>query len=330
MCLGCATSTSIVSVGDESYKGVEYERIVVSAPYEDLQIRSYVESLFERTLTNVNIKVLRAMDVLPPFKTYTLDEFQYAMTDNSVQCLLVVAVTDFWVTSVSTPGKYVSESKSWSNLFGVQFSETETRYVRGFTLDQSNVKLDVRMFALSSEGVPLPIWRANSTTSGNYFTPNSKVMSDAARQTAKDLRAYGIIKSVIDLSSVCPNEVDDGFSRLAVTENLIILGGFNYSNILGCLSCGDDAPQSPFNENGYFGTNSEHTFWKPCGNYASKNSDYSACNRDAKFPPILVNASGEKIGILSIARKHKSNFSDWRKLRSWLKKEICIECTEDE
>ena len=54
--LGCAPnrsiSTSIVSVSNESYRGVEYRSIVVAAPYEDLQIRSSIEDLFRRALSN--------------------------------------------------------------------------------------------------------------------------------------------------------------------------------------------------------------------------------------------------------------------------------------
>lgn len=343
--VSCGTKTSIVSISDESYKGSGFMTVAVSAPYEDLQIRSGIESLFKRALTNAQTRVFRAMDILPPLRAYSDSQFAEVMEMHEIQCVLVVGITDYWQTYYSTPGKLTTKTKQsssssfqslsqWDGLFGVRTTGTATsssaststtHYTPGITLSQSNVSLDVRMFVFGPEGEAIPIWRANSTTSGDYFTAESKVFFDAANRVNTALRNDGILKSRLRIKKLgTANEEDTGF-RNVMTNSLIILGGPHYSYILGCLNCKEFDLETVFNRNGFYGVASEHTLWDPCGTYADDTSRYSACNLDAEFPPAVVDMHGKVIGHLSINESIQSNHRD-SKLKNWLRKKICVEC----
>lgn len=333
----CGTKTSIVSISDESFQGAEYVAIAVSAPYDDLEIRSYVENVFKNALLNIHTNVHRAMDVMPPLGEYNYSDFQQALKKHGIECVLVVGITDFWTTYYTTPGKTVKKStsvsntdiqlSSWGGLFGVRTQTTTTstsKYIPGITLSQSNVKLDARLFIINSADEATPIWRANSTVSGDYFTTNSKLMKDAALIISDRLREDGFLKPGIDISNF--GETSKHF-RSEVPRKVVLLGGPNYSIILGCLSCDERREESPFNQEGHFGIGSPNTLWDPCGTYASEFSNFSACNPNAEFPPILIDRDGKEIGKLSINTKISTNYHD-SKLEKWLIDHICQECLE--
>ena len=344
----CGTTTSLVHVGDEKYKGAEFITIVVSAPYEDLEIRSYIESQFKIAFANVHTEVHRAMDLLPPFKVYSRSEVQDIMIKNEIQCVLVVGVADYWKTYYSTPSKSVTKSKSSvitnyksvssGGLLGIRTtgsasssvtSKSETTHIPGITLSKLHVKLDARLFAINSEYKAVPIWRANSTTSGDFFTKDSKVLLEAAYRIDSVLKEERVLVPGLNLSIVGGDVEYEGTFRSGKSEEKIfILGGPNYLSLLGCVNCKHYQPESPFNRQGYFGVNSNHSLWNACGIYASDTSQYSACNVMAKYPPVLVNRFGKEIGKLTISNDQSSNYEDSR-LKKWLLDEICLKCTSD-
>lgn len=340
-----STTTSIVSIRDESFKKSNFTNVVVSAPYEDLQIRSSVESLFKRTLTNFHTKVYRAMDILPPLRAYTDSEFAEVLRNNEIQCVLVVGITDYWQTYYSTPGKFTTKTdqsssshfqsySQWDGLLGIRTtgvsmssgkSTTTTRYTPGITLSQSNVSLDIRMFVFGVDNEAVPIWRANSTTSGSFFTPESKVFVDAAKRVNAALRSEGLLIAPPSFLTTGTVIALEGNFRNLMIENLTIVGGPDYSVVLGCLACDEFKLESVLNKKGNYGVNAQITLWDPCGIFASDTSQYSACNPDAKFPPIVLSRNGKQRGVLSVNSNFTRTFRN-ANLQKWLLKDICVEC----
>ena len=155
------------------------------------------------------------------------------------------------------------------------------------------------------------LWRANSTTTGNYFTARSAVMRKAAARIATQLTEDGLIK---------PAPV--------IAKQITVMGGPGYAVQLGCFSCLKFELESVFNKYGHFGSKGQHTLWDPCGEYASANSEYSACNPNAESPPIFVNEYGEEIGRLSVNLMTSADPRDI-KLGQWLVEEICVECVKN-
>jgi hypothetical protein len=314
---GCATSTSIVRVKDESVRAPSYTKIAVSAPYDDLQIRALVEGRFTEIVSSSGAECVKAMDILPPLRIYTGDEIAEAFRTNGVQALLVVAVTDFWNTYMSTAGTLVTEVASshtsvdlttaqWGRLTAVTTGgEMTTRYEPGVTLSQANVTLDARLFGVESGDSPRMLWRANSTTSGNYFTPDSRVLDAAAKQITSTLQDDGLLR----------------YRRFAPGE-VVVVSSLDQNTVLGCLSCDEWEKFSILDKYGPYGIDSPNSVWDRNGMFGSDTSDCSACNPKAKNPPIIIDCYGQEIGRLSLSPDFPANYKE-ETVQQWLRKKVC-------
>ncbi|MCD6249371.1 MAG: hypothetical protein J7J98_03440 [candidate division Zixibacteria bacterium] len=315
------TTTSIVSIQDEDIGIPRFQSVAVSLPCDDLEVRSRIEGLFARQMTSPGVVVFRAMDILPPLREYTLDQIAERLREKNVQALLVVAVTDFWSTSLTTPDMTISKSKSnttvrsaWNSLLVVKTnSTTETTTIPGITLSQSNVKLDVRMYVLDIQKSPQMIWRANSTTSGNYFARDSKILRDAATKISTQLMINGML-------AVCPADT----AHLAVGSGVVVLGGPNHNVMLGRVDPGAryDGCQSIFVAWCEYGDEAPQSVWDRHGPYASDTSDCSVCNMEASNPPIIVAENGTKLGRMSLNPKFEIGYRE-QKISEWLMHTIC-------
>lgn len=319
---GCgATATSIVNVTDEEFSNSKYKRILVIAPYDDLELRDGVETLFARELSNRPVVAYKGIDVLPPLKEYSYEDISRILNERDIQSVLVVCITDFWTEYYKTPDQTITKTNSktrssstlasWGTLLSINTSsETSGKAVAytipGLKFKKSNVRLDVRMFKYELAKPPRMIWRANSTTSGNFFTGESKVLSDAAGKISVNLIAEGL-----NAPPAAPRI--PGFWAVS---------GSNSDIILGDLYCEDWKQESIFNQYGKYGIKAENTIWDPNGIYASDTSDCSACNIAATNPPKIINQYGEIIGRLSLNPKFEIGY-DSKNLKEFLLEHIC-------
>lgn len=320
--IGCAgTATSMVSVTDEEYNNSQFTRILVVAPYDNLEIRESVEALFAQEISvetiSESIIAYKGIDLLPPLREYTREEISNRLQEKGIQAVLVAAVTDFWQTVYQTPEITITKEKTkarstisnWGGLLSVStISEgsSRTQKIPGIKFIRSNVKLDVRLFLYDLSALPKMIWRANSTTSGNYLASGSKVMRDAAAKIAAKLTIEGLLK----------------FPGISLPIEYRVMGGHNYDIMLGDLHSRNWAQKSIFNKNGKFGVLAKHSLWDRNGIYSSDTSDCSACNPRANHPPIIVNQYGREVSKLSLNRKFSITFKT-DMLTKFLKKEIC-------
>lgn len=83
-------------------------------------------------------------------------------------------------------------------------------------------------------------------------------------------------------------------------ERILILGGSNQDEFLGCISCSEFESDSVWNDMSQYGWNNRFGKWNPFGPHKNPYSSNSACNRMATSPPILVDAEGTLYGSLSI------------------------------
>lgn len=320
--LGCATTTSLVSVRDKQFTGPRFTTIAVSSPYDDLEVRSRIENLFKWSFIDKRINVVRAMDIIPPLGRLTVEQAIDVLEKEGVQAVLVIAVTDYWKNylNITLGEKTVSETASqYSYMFGGTIygrSTTTTKHDPGhtITLTKTNVKLDTRLFVLRKDGTASMIWRANSTNFGSYFARGSRVMEDASEKVATQLVLEGFLK---------PKS-----KRTDLPYTLAVMGGENYTIALGCISCLPYAQESVENAYGQYGFDAAYTLWDPCGPFASPDSKYSACNPAAEFPPMIVNQYGLEVGKISINSHQFGSSYRQKEILKWLEDEICKECDQ--
>lgn len=82
---------------------------------------------------------------------------------------------------------------------------------------------------------------------------------------------------------------------------LMLFGGDNNKQYLGCLNCDEIASDSIFNEYGRYGNKySATSIWNRYGQYGSSYSQYSPWNAFASNPPVIVDEDGNFYGYFTV------------------------------
>ena len=68
------------------------------------------------------------------------------------------------------------------------------------------------------------------------------------------------------------------FAGLVNAQEILIFGGDNNKEFLGCLTCNEMAGNSVWNEMSTYGWKNGYGKWNPYGQFKNPYSSYSACN----------------------------------------------------
>lgn len=83
-------------------------------------------------------------------------------------------------------------------------------------------------------------------------------------------------------------------------QEILIFGGRNNKEFLGCLNCNEMSGDSVWNDMSQFGWNNNFGKWNSFGEYKNSFSSYSACNEFTSTGPVLVDRQGNFYGRLTI------------------------------
>jgi hypothetical protein len=89
-------------------------------------------------------------------------------------------------------------------------------------------------------------------------------------------------------------------TTVASAQEILIFGGDNNKDFLGCLSCNEMAGNSVWNEMSQYGWNNGFGKWNSFGPYKNPFSSYSACNEFTSNGPVLVDRNGKFYGRLTM------------------------------
>lgn len=212
---GCAT-TKITSVRDPQFRAVNYKRIIVWAPFTDLDKRATAENAFAVELKLRGVDAATAFAVLPPTRTYTNDDINAALAKDQVSGVLELRMTDYSVSSTYVPGDTTttgsaevsgtssgtsygtsygnsySGSSSGSSRGSVNWTET-TRQDPGYYINKPNVAFEVKLVDVATGGTA---WLATSMTRGNAWANWSTLMGSLASETVGKLVTDGVVRPV--------------------------------------------------------------------------------------------------------------------------------------
>ena len=87
---------------------------------------------------------------------------------------------------------------------------------------------------------------------------------------------------------------------LAQSTPILIFGGRDHSQFLGCISCDKLEANSVWNELSQYGWYNSIGVWSSIQPLKSSMSEYSACSQFSTEPPVLVDHSGNFYGYLSV------------------------------
>ncbi len=84
---------------------------------------------------------------------------------------------------------------------------------------------------------------------------------------------------------------------------LLLFGGRNHEEFIGCLNCYRSEPFSVWNESGEYGNpENENSIWNPKGPYGSRKSPLSPWNPRSSIPPLVVDRVGNLYGYFTLNR----------------------------
>lgn len=83
-------------------------------------------------------------------------------------------------------------------------------------------------------------------------------------------------------------------------DDIIILGGSEHDEFIGCLTCSEYDRFSVWNSSSQYGWANSYGKWSKYGNHGSPYSSSSACNQYSSNGPILVDRRGNQYGRLSV------------------------------
>lgn len=98
--VGC-THTRIVSFTDPDAGNKLYDKITVVGDTEDLSDRLTIEEKMVETLRDYGVNAVSSLALLPPTRSFTVEEEDAILMKNKVQALAIVQIADagFFVTS---------------------------------------------------------------------------------------------------------------------------------------------------------------------------------------------------------------------------------------
>ncbi len=186
---GCA-ATALTSVRDPAFQGRTFQRIVVVAPFTDLDKRATAENSFVAALQARGAQAVPAMTVLPPTRTYSDEEMGAALRAAGADGVLLVTLTDAYASTTYVPGSTTTSGSAYATGSTVSWTAT-TRQNPGYYVNKPRVRFEVKLVDVATGSTA---WLGTSLTRGNAFAGWDTLMRSLASEAAGRLAADGLVR----------------------------------------------------------------------------------------------------------------------------------------
>lgn len=188
----CSTTSLVNRWSDPDFKGPALKKIlVVGIIKDDIKRRSF-EQEFARLITTSDRKGIASYTVMPDLKSADQkEEIRAIVNKTGADGVLVVTYQGVSKEQRDVPPTvdYVPTAGFGYGMYGYYGMRHTTVYTPGYTVTDSIVRLDIKVFAVADEKM---IW-AGKTES---FNPSSAqtVISELAKLVITDMKKSGIVK----------------------------------------------------------------------------------------------------------------------------------------
>jgi len=166
--ISCAT-TQITYIINPGLSERGYGRILIAAPFYDLELKKDFEEEFARDFYSIKVDAFTSLDLFPPYKNYNEKEINETLDEYEIDGILVVALTESFTTEKFVPD-YLSVSSSKIIHRGSYF------------VKKPNMKFNIRLYDRKSGEAA---WVASSLTKGNAWA-ESHTLADSLAKVAVD------------------------------------------------------------------------------------------------------------------------------------------------
>jgi hypothetical protein len=152
-----------------------YRTLLVSAPFQNLEERKVAEDALVEEFSKLNLVVLRAIDIIPPVKEYSNEEFKTIFAEKNIDGVLIVQLTDAY-----TKTTYQSRSQTTYNPYTGINTQTNTN-----AINKPRREYAVNIYdSKTSETV----WMSTSVTKGNAFADEGTLLKSLAYEIASTFK----------------------------------------------------------------------------------------------------------------------------------------------
>ncbi len=185
---GCA-STSITSFRDPSFAAKSFYKILVMSPFADLESRTKAESAFVERLAKHSVEGIPSISVFMPTRTYTNEELFKLLSENSIDGVLLVTLTDASSNQVYIPA--FSSTYGQASLTGNTLNySANTFQAGGYYVSRPQVHYEIQLYDVLTGNTA---WVATSLTRGSASTNFDILIGSLADTAIEKLREDGLL-----------------------------------------------------------------------------------------------------------------------------------------
>lgn len=194
----CKTSTELASFTDPKYRhGPSYRSAVVYAFGFPLNERRLLEDTLVAELTKTGVRGVRGIDITPPTREHSDEEFGDAIRAAGVDSVIMIAVTDKVVRESYTPPTYVPGAVTgYTSTFGnttyLNVQQSPGYYTGGGTVRKPKATYKGEVIDVATGDI---VWQSDATSRGNAFAKFDDLAVDVAQTTVAKLSKDRIIPS---------------------------------------------------------------------------------------------------------------------------------------
>lgn len=191
--IGCAT-TNLSSFRAPEFADASYRRIMISVPFADFGTRIEAETIFLKACSWYSnwrdITCLSYIQVLPPTQEYTAEEIAKALSDQHIDALMVIRMTNAYSTQAYVPEFTTTSGRATASGNTMSYSGQSFSY-GGFSVSKPTVQFEIKLFDAASSKVA---WIGGSTTRGNANAGFDTLLRSLANSALQRLDQDGLIK----------------------------------------------------------------------------------------------------------------------------------------
>lgn len=187
--MACA-STSMTTMRDPAAGRTAYHRLLIVAPFVDLEARTQAEHIFVTQLASKGIQAIPSISVLLPTRTYTHEEVVALLAAQRLDGVLLVRLTEAATEQVYIPPITTTTGQATRHGNVLNFS-AQTQQVGGYSIPQPRVHYELRLIDASTGQT---VWLATSRTRGNAFARFETLVTSLASTALEKLHQDGMIR----------------------------------------------------------------------------------------------------------------------------------------
>ncbi len=197
--LSACVTTKTTGYVDPAYSsGVfQIKKVVVRANGGGLEETDLAETGIVQKLSDLGVEAIRYIDIVPPTRTYSVEEALKIVDDTGADSLLIVSIED-----VSTKKSYVPPTYHAGTTHSTINAIGNTAYVNtysspgyttgGYTVSKPTMATSSVLVDMSNGN---NIWKADGYSGGNSISSYADLLVSAGKSAITDLQSKGLIGS---------------------------------------------------------------------------------------------------------------------------------------